>query len=334
MTFDQRATAVQELGFTERQARFLVTVMLHSGVCMLRQYCAFAGIVCGQKARDFFKELIDRRFATAYRCAHGRARIFHLQNRPLYEAIGEGHSRFRKPTPVARAVERLMLLDAVLSSRDVTWLTTEREKLTHFTHLLSSRLSREELPHLRFVGRGSETVRYFPDKLQIAVPAGGSGHVFAYLVNRPSPVDFRQFLHRHAELLRALPKWTVRLLVPGHLAESGKAYERAWREEFASPVRLSTADELRWYFEERRRLETRQTNGNGHDEARFARARDAFGAPRYTVLYRSWLRNSSAVMKEVVSPVLADAIARRTGQLETRVLAHPYLHLAPLVTTA
>jgi hypothetical protein len=52
------------------------------------------------------------------------------------------------------------------------------------------------------------------------------------------------------------------------------------------------------------------------------------------VLYRSWLRNNAAVMKDAVSPVLADAIARRTGQLETHVLSHPYLHLAPLVTKA
>ena len=34
--------AVAKHGFTERQAGFLVTVMLHSGVCVGRQYCAYA----------------------------------------------------------------------------------------------------------------------------------------------------------------------------------------------------------------------------------------------------------------------------------------------------
>ena len=53
MQFDQRVRAVAEFGFTERQARFLVTVMLHSGVCLLRQYATFAGIVEGQKTRKF-----------------------------------------------------------------------------------------------------------------------------------------------------------------------------------------------------------------------------------------------------------------------------------------
>jgi hypothetical protein len=33
--------AVAGFGFTERQARFLVTVMVYSGVFLERQYCAF-----------------------------------------------------------------------------------------------------------------------------------------------------------------------------------------------------------------------------------------------------------------------------------------------------
>ncbi len=43
-----RTQAIAAFGFTERQARFLVTVMLHSGVFVERQYCAFAGIGHGQ----------------------------------------------------------------------------------------------------------------------------------------------------------------------------------------------------------------------------------------------------------------------------------------------
>jgi hypothetical protein len=332
VTFEERAAAVAKQGFTDRQARFLVTVMLHSGVCMLRHYCAFAGIVCGQKARDFFKDLTNRRWATAYTCAHGRARILHLHRRGLYQAIGERDSRLRRPTPIARAVERLMVLDAVLASTDVTWLATERDKLTHFTLLLKSRLDREELPHLTFASRTSTTIRYFPDRLPVGVDADGATHVFTYLVTRDVPVDFRPFLRRHASLLRALPRWRVRLLIPRHLVDVVGLYEAAWREELGSPLRLSTADELRWYFEHRRRFV--ETGSNGHDETRYARARDAFGAPRYQVLYRSWLKHGPAALNEVVSPVLADAIARETGRLETQILSHPYMHLAPLVTTA
>ena len=48
MNFDERAAAVAKLGFTERQARFLTTVMLHTGVCVPRQYARYCHIVHGQ----------------------------------------------------------------------------------------------------------------------------------------------------------------------------------------------------------------------------------------------------------------------------------------------
>jgi len=51
MQFEDRANAVAKFGFTLRQARFLVRVMLHSGVCPQRQYATFAGIVLGEKTR-------------------------------------------------------------------------------------------------------------------------------------------------------------------------------------------------------------------------------------------------------------------------------------------
>ena len=36
MTAEDRVNAVAEFGFTPRQARFLVLVMRHAGVCLLR----------------------------------------------------------------------------------------------------------------------------------------------------------------------------------------------------------------------------------------------------------------------------------------------------------
>ena len=61
----ERARAIVPFGLTERQARFVVTVMLHSGVFVGRQYAAFAGITHGQKVHDFVEKLLSRRIATA-----------------------------------------------------------------------------------------------------------------------------------------------------------------------------------------------------------------------------------------------------------------------------
>lgn len=47
MTTDERVQAVVDFGFRERQARFLVLVMRHAGVCVPRQYARFAGVAYG-----------------------------------------------------------------------------------------------------------------------------------------------------------------------------------------------------------------------------------------------------------------------------------------------
>jgi hypothetical protein len=59
------------------------------------------------------------------------------------------------------------------------------------------------------------------------------------------------FLHRHAELLRALPEWTIRLLIPSRFRKAAALYRYAVRDEFATPLEPSTVEELEWFFRER-----------------------------------------------------------------------------------
>ena len=324
MTWDERVDAVAAHGVTDRQAAFLVTVMLHAGVCMDRHYCTFAHIAHGQKTTDFFRRLVDRGYATAHSCRNNSARLFHIQYKPLYAAIGDPDSRHRKPTPLPRAIERLMVLDAVLADRGRTWLATEQDKLTHFT--LTHRIPRQDLPSLTFRSEDTETVRYFPDKLPIGVDLEGA-YTFIYIVTRPGPVDFRAFLERHAELLRALRAWTIRLLVPRHFARVLGVYRAAFREQLAMPLRLTNLDDLRWYFH------ARQAPSRSSEE-RFDQSARAFRAPRFRALYRAWLERGEPVLDATVSAVLADKIERQMGQLECHVLPHRYLDLSPLVGTA
>jgi hypothetical protein len=326
MTWEERVKAVADHGFTERQAGFLVTVMLHSGVCLARHYSAFARITQGQKVHDFFQKLVGSGYATKRRCGHNTARLYHVHHRPLYAAIGEGNNRHRRPAPLSRAVERLMLLDAVLAQRDLQWLATERDKVAYFT--LTRRIAEGDLPSLTFSSDAGQTVRRFADKLPIGIGDDGRTYVFLYLATRPLPVDFRMFLERHAELLRALPDWCVRVLMPHHLANASNRYRDAFREQVGAPLRPTQLQELRWFFEARR------SGSDKREDERFDRAMRAFGTPRFRVLYRAWIERGDCVLDAVVSPTLATAIARQNGKFETRVLTHRYLHLAPLAGTA
>jgi hypothetical protein len=325
MTHAERVAEIKgRFGFTERQAGFLVTVMLHAGVCLARQYCAFARIKYGEPMRTFFQTLEARRFVTPQTCAHGRARLFHVHYKPLYTAIGEPDNRFRRPMTLARAIERLMVLDAVLADPSLTWLATEREKVAYFT---GEGVPRHHLPALTFRSADEETVRYFPDKQPIGVGRDGLTYVFLYLVASRTPMDFRLFLERHAELLRSLPAWTIRLLVPRHLTGATGLHREAFTEQLTTPLPADVVDEMRWYF-----LACRD-NGVDLDE-RYYRAQTAFAGPRFRALYRRWLMDGERVLDAAMSGVLVDVVARRVGVLESVVLPHPYLHLHTLAGTA
>jgi RHS repeat-associated protein len=109
---------VRGWGFTPRQARFLMLVLEHSGVCLPRQYRTFAGIAHGRHTHRVFAKLITDGFATTDLIAPAHAgRIYHVQYKPWYRAIGEPDHPHRRATSVGRAVERLMVLDGVLAER-------------------------------------------------------------------------------------------------------------------------------------------------------------------------------------------------------------------------
>ena len=81
MTQAERVHEVTAFGFTERQARFLVTVLVHAGVCLGRQYCAFSGITRGKAMHDFFEKLVGLDLATGYPRAHGSTHLYHIHGK-------------------------------------------------------------------------------------------------------------------------------------------------------------------------------------------------------------------------------------------------------------
>jgi hypothetical protein len=211
MSFDGRVKVVAAKGFTERQARFLVTVMLHTGVCVPRQYARFCRIVHGQKTRKFFDKLVRLGLASAHECRHNRARLYHVNQRALYAAIGDASSRLRLPSTLNRSAERLMALDAIVEDPELVWLGTVEDKTSHMLTL--TRVRPEDLPHVT-VGNGERrAARYFPDRLPIGIDPAGRA-VLVYVLTDHTLMDFRVFLERHAALLRALPAWTVRVVLP------------------------------------------------------------------------------------------------------------------------
>jgi hypothetical protein len=324
-----RHQAIAAFGFTDRQARFLLEVLLHSGAFLERQYCQFAGIVHGQKTTNFIRGLVDRRLATPITPGKlHRGRMFHLHYKPLWSAINEGDSRFRKRAAQGRMIERVMLLDAILEDRSLRWLGPADDKRKYFLRAVGDKLSWLEFPRIRFGGGSKSAVRYFPDKLPVGVhPDVEDQALFVYLVSRPSPWDFRLFLLRHVALFQNLSRWTIRLLFPKPLVKARHAYLRAVHDHL-----VATLEGRGTMLEDAFRVRLQWPNSSSPDQHR--RQSVAFDGPRFNALYQQWLLDPEKTIRMADSRALGVALDRGDGRIECVDLARQYLHLSPLVDVA
>jgi hypothetical protein len=271
---------------------------------------------------------VRARFVSTYDCAHSRGRLYHVRHRAIYEAIGEADSRLRRPPGVPRALERLMLLDAILENPESIWMSSSAEKVEY----LSSRgVPLDDAPHLVIRQGDQQRVRYFPDRLPIGVHP--SGHVvFVYVHADPLRDEFRDFLQRHAQLLERLPAWTIRIVVPAHHAAAVQDLQKVAWGQLASPLQEPLLTELRWYFHHR--AGGLAGLSEPADRRRFERCERAFATDRYTVLYRRWRQDGERVLTTASSPIVGQAMESGVAKIEPLVLPHAYSHLAPMAGVA
>ena len=232
MTFIERVQALEPLGFSEVQTRFLVTVALHSGFCLRRHYTTFAGLKYGQGVRDFLERLVARKLARRFAFRPDRGHVYHLHASSIYEAIGQGDNRNRRPTSPALIARKLMILDYVLTQPDADWFATEQDKVRLFTTQYG--IDRADLPQRVYLagdGQGSRTTRYFVHKLPLFRTGDPPVVSFVFLVTDTTGSGLTRFLHDHVRLLRRLPDWRIIALAPRHipgLLACSAAFQRAF----------------------------------------------------------------------------------------------------------
>jgi hypothetical protein len=328
LTTEDRVAAIAEFGFSERQARFLELVLRHAGVCVPRQYASFAGIANGgDKCNAFFDKLIRRGYAVPCDCIHNRARLYRVHCRPLYRAIGEVESRYRRPVPAARAVERVMLLDAVLGSPNLNWLTSDAERVAYLA-TLNAAASATNTFDAQTTTQSPRRVAAFFNAFPIGIDTSGRA-VLLYLVTVPWTDEFRTFVQAQSAFLRSVPAWALRLVFPRPLDRAYDSYQRVIHEELDAPLQPATIAELKWHFEHRQKAIG--SSNSAPTQALLDRA-EVFNTPRFTPLYRRWLKHGDTAFETLSSPVLGEALANGTGRIECLVLPHSYRHLSPLAS--
>ncbi|HKW03264.1 MAG TPA: hypothetical protein VJN96_25790 [Vicinamibacterales bacterium] len=280
-------------------------MMQYSGVCLLRQYSTFAGIVHGQKTCKFFAKLVSRKLATAYACRHNRGRVYHVHHKALYRAIGETDSPHRRPLSPDQIIQGLATLDAVLTTPTIEYLATADDR--------ARRLS--VVAHL------------FRDKHPVGVDPDGRV-VLLYVATEACSHRFLAFLQRQQTLLRSLPTWTLRIVVPSWPLGLDNAYLKMANPELSQVLSRKHVERLRAYFEQRRAAQTTDARPRSAD---LDLARRAYRGERFELLYRGWLIEGDSVLETASSPHFEQALKDGRGRIESVVLPHQYRHLSLLV---
>jgi hypothetical protein len=331
MTFEDRVRALESLGLTPRQTRFIALVALHSGYCLRRQYSAFAGIRYGKNVCDFLDGLVARGLAERFTQRADRGHIYHLQARALYRAIGEPEHQNRREASAALIARKIMVLDFVLSHLDIPWLSTEGEKVDLFAARYGVPTS--NLPQRLFTGarRGAPTTtRYFLDKLPVAVTGDPPVASFVCLVTDTTGRRLEQFLKDHDRLFASLPAWTVVAIGPNPTAL--RACESAFQRHVQQPRSVATpsTDDLVWFFQTRQVVDRGEFAGLSVATIdRFRTVREALRRPVFDELYLKWRRHGDRALRNHVEAA-TDASQRRVGTLVTELLPFDYTQFGSL----
>jgi|SRR5271167_1141117 len=282
---------IQELGYTESEARFLYIVAVFSGYFTLGQFRAFTGSSYGKRPTSFAQKLITQGHATARAHLRGGS-IFHLFSRTVYSQMDKDNLRNRKRHSFDFMRSRLVLLDFILANQDLTYFETEQDKVSFFCSQLG--ISQDCLPAKIYEGStpNLQTIRYFVDKfpLFIVPPFPGTSAVvtFSYVdsgLERPS--NFASHLSVYQPLFRQLNSFRFLYIA------AKEAYFRGAVERFRSfvkrPLESDASNEILRYFQIRKKWDNHEYIIPVTADLEFLRyARERFQGEKIENLYRSW----------------------------------------------
>jgi hypothetical protein len=297
MTFPESSIEnLRSLGYTEDESRFLYVVATHSSYFTTRQYLQFTGAKSGEKSMTFTQKLLRKGHATA-KLLLRNGRIYHLQSRLIYRAVGRQNLRSRREHSVEYMRTKLATLDFVLAHLDYRYLETEAEKVDYFCSKLS--LSRGILPAKRYSGaiRHKETDRYFPDKFPLFfVPESSSSPVVTFSFVDPGLMtlaSFETYLLAYGTLFPALPllRFVYIATRPTHFESARKLFLAITQ----SAPNTDPSEQVVRYFTLRKLWEAKQYSGLNDDDLEFLnRATKQFNDALTDTRYYQWLQGRAS----------------------------------------
>jgi len=281
--------ALQSLGYTEAEARFLYIVATHSGYFVARQFLAFTDAHWGKRTTIFWDKLHTNRHART-ECFPKSGTVYHLFSRRLYRQIDRENIRNRREHEIEYIRRRIAMLDFVLLNQEHRYLETEQEKTSFFCDRL--KIPNHFLPSKLYHGRKTSqpTVRYFVDKFPMFLGNGASSPVvtFTYLQGQEAHLtEFVRHLETYLPLFRQLSAFRFLYLtrVDSHFEKAKELFHSLVTIPLGSDV---SADLLR-YFQIRKTWDlSRYTSLTEADLIFRNQAKTRFVGQRFEHLYRGW----------------------------------------------
>jgi hypothetical protein len=320
---DQDIVAIQTLGYTPDEARFLYLVAVHSGYFVPRQFLAFSGAKWGKRSNNFVAKLESRGHAT-WREYDRTGGVYHLFSKTLYRYIGKENLRNRRRHSVEFIRTRLLLLDFILANPNYQYFETEPEKVAYFCDTMG--VPKNVLPAKSYEGgpRSEPTLRYFVDKFPLFLdrtpPSSSLSSSSSSSLQSPSPsaspsasasisaaaevsspvvafsyVDagqaslagFANHLHAYLPLLRQLQSFAFLYIATSrvHFVPAEGCFASLVR----SPLEADVSSEILHYFRLRKAWELKQYGSLSATDIEWLKeASYRFHGERFESFYRAW----------------------------------------------
>jgi hypothetical protein len=280
-------SALQALGYTESEARFLYIVATHSGYFRARQFLGFHRVHWGKRTMVFWSKLERQKHARIERFPK-TGTIYHLFSRRLYRLIDKENLRNRRSHELDFIKRRIAILDFVLANQGYEYLETESQKVSHFCENLA--VDKRYLPARLYLGRNTprSSVRYFVDKFPMFLAVPSSVVTFTYLADATAGFsEFVQHLETYLPLFRQLSEFRV-MYVSATDAPFAKATE-IFHSLVTIPLESDIAEDVLRYFRIRKAWEDKRYLTVTEAELIFRNeARARFKGEIFEGLYLGW----------------------------------------------
>jgi hypothetical protein len=318
---EQDIAAIQTLGYTPDEARFLYLVAVHSGYFVPRQFLTFSGAKWGKRSNTFTAKLESRGHVT-WREYDRTGGVYHLFSKTMYRQIGKENLRNRRRHSVEFIRTRLVLLDFILANLSYNYLETEHDKVLFFCETLG--IANKALPAKTYEGgpRSEPTLRYFVDKFPLFLDRTDSLSpvvTFSYVdPGQASLAGFANHLHAYLPLLRQLETFSFLYIAnsPVHFGPAEQCFSTLVR----SPLEADVSSEIARYFRLRHAWELKKYGSlSANDIEWLKEATHRFHGDRFEGSYLGWA--SGTLTEQALRTEFEQLRPHRNLRFETRLVA-------------